>query len=125
MNFKKVRKAKGKKYECVRTWIHIGAGALMQRKKTEAYPAFPLDKTTSSIYNARHRNYGQFERIVGAKFILFRERDSHAKFNDNFFPDFGSKVETSLRMGLKGGMNLLAGDIVNSCVNKIKQQSVT
>ena len=49
------------------------------------------------------------DKIIGAKFILFRDRDDHAKMGDGY-PDHGAKIETTCRMGLKGGIHWLGDD---------------
>ena len=42
---------------------------------------------------------------LGVKFILFREADAHK--NMEFYSDHASKIETTFRMGLKGGLHFL------------------
>ena len=45
---------------------------------------------------------------LGMKFIVFRERDSLKTLDpDGVFLDHGAKVETTFRMGLKGGLHFL------------------
>jgi hypothetical protein len=46
--------------------------------------------------------------ITGAKFILFRERDSHQQMRG--YPDYASKVETTFRFAIKGGTHFLGSD---------------
>ncbi len=99
VNFKKLRKGKGKKHDCIKSWLCIAVGALLQRKKTFPLPSFPTCITPNS--------YDTLNKIIGAKFILFRERDSHVKLDNRFYPDLTSKIETTFRIGLKGGIHLL------------------
>ena len=54
------------------------------------------------------KHYVQSRQTIGCKFILFREKDDHAKMIGH--PDYGSKVETTFRMGVKGGMHFLGSD---------------
>jgi len=42
------------------------------------------------------------------KFILFRERDAHKSLTG--FDDHASKIETTFRFGIKGGLHFLASD---------------
>lgn len=107
LSFKKATKARTKRFICTKSWVSIGAASLMQRKKTEPYPAFLTAKMVYGKYGSRKREYEQLERTIGTKFILFRERDAHRSFDEFFFPDEGSKVETTFRIGLKGGLHLL------------------
>lgn len=44
----------------------------------------------------------------GMKFVLFRERDAHAEWTGG--GDYGSKVETTFRFGLKGGLHFLGSE---------------
>jgi len=54
-----------------------------------------------------------------AKFILFRERDSHVQMNDQYFPDHAAKFETTFRIGLKGGLHFLFNPSNPSKINSI------
>jgi hypothetical protein len=99
ISLKKVR-GQGRLYDCVDAWIQLGVAALMSRTKGEAYPIFLGQR------NARRRKqYDFFKHCIGAKFVLFCERDNLAKMVKH--ADHASKVETTFRMGLKGGLHYL------------------
>jgi len=92
-------KHSGRIYNCADSWIQIGVAALMSRIKIQPYPIF----LGSNIVGQKH--YSLFNIIVGAKFILFKNRDNLEEMTGHL--DYGSKVETTFRIGLKGGLHLL------------------
>jgi hypothetical protein len=98
------------RYGCTRCWVEIGAGALMQISKNGEMPAYGTGKYIFNDGNSRKREIKKLLCVIGTKFILFRERDSHSKLDDRFFPDEASKIETTFRMGLKGGVHYLGSD---------------
>jgi hypothetical protein len=51
------------------------------------------------------REYVLMPELISTKFILFRERDDHQLMMN--YPDHASKIETTFRMGLKGGLHNL------------------
>lgn len=110
-SFKAANPKNKHRFQCGRSWIQIGAGALMQEKKSEPYPGYASGRNIFDRESLRATaEYRTFECLVRAKFILFRERDSHLTMSDFIFPDHSSKIETTLRMGLKGGLHLLGSD---------------
>ena len=102
LSLKKVRKPRGPKYECAQGWAQLGVVSLVSRRKGPPEPLF-LDRRVEG-----RKHYVQSRQTIGCKFILFREKDDHAKMIGH--PDYGSKVETTFRMGVKGGMHFLGSD---------------
>ena len=98
VGIKKVKRS-GKKSDCVEAFIHIGISSLISRR----------DRIRNQVYlgkkEAGRRVLEILDVFIGAKFILFREVDAHMKMDGH--QDHGSKVETTARMGLKGGLHLL------------------
>lgn len=92
---------KGRIYLCALGWIQIGVAGLRSSTHDKPYPIF-LGK--------RIRNNFQYEEtdIYGMKFVLFRERDAHKTLYD--YGDHASKIETTFRIGLKGGIHFLGSD---------------
>jgi len=86
-------------YDCADAWLQIAVASLMSDNRCWAYPVF-----TGEAYDGR-RGYSFFGDVVGAKFILFCERDSLQAMA--LVPDYGSKVEITFRMGFKGGTHFL------------------
>jgi len=86
-------------YNCADCWVQIGVAALMSRIKTQPYPIF----LGSNI--GGQRDYSLFNIVVGAKFILLKYLDNLEEMIGHL--DYASKVETTFRMGLKGGLHLL------------------
>jgi len=93
-------KKKNRKFSCASAWVQIGVGFLRSREKQVRYPIF----------------FGKLERgrrvysflppeCVGVKFILFKEQDDLNKLSGHI--DYASKVETTFRMGFKGGLHFL------------------
>lgn len=95
--------------ECIRMWIEVGVYALIQNLKNPVKIHFK-ESIFSRKENRKATDYKELIRLtepVKAKFVLFRERNSHTKMDTFFFPDNAAKVETTFRMGLKGGLHFL------------------
>lgn len=101
LGIKKV-KNKGKIYNSVDAWIQIGIAALITHQKGLPFPWF-----TGKLLQGK-KQYEQFKELIGLKFIIFQEVDNHLKMNNHV--DYGSKVETTFWMGLKGGIHLLGNN---------------
>lgn len=111
LSYKSSNPKNHRRFRCGTSWIEIGAGALMQRKKEQRYPSYATATVTYDCESKRKvHDYKQFECLIRAKFILLRERDSHVNMSDIYFPDHTSKIETTFRMGLKGGLHFLGRD---------------
>jgi hypothetical protein len=99
ISIKKVR-GRDRVFSCAESWIQIGFGYLRSRTKAQPFVVTqgkPKGKTvTCSLC----------PEAIGAKFILFRERDNHKKMTG--YPDTASKMETTFRFGIKGGLHYLA-----------------
>ena len=101
ISLKNIQK-KGSLYGCAFSWITIGVAALASRFKNEPPCIYLGDRVKG------HRVYSRLPNVIGAKFILFSERDCHElMFN---YPDHASKVETTFRIGLKGGLHYLGNE---------------
>lgn len=114
--FLKRLRSKGRKFNCIRAWIQLGVGATMQYFKNESYSvSVEHRKKYSPQNNTLYTEYRKVleidsdSRIIGAKFILLRERDTHRKMG-NGYSDYAAKVETTFRMGMTGGIHWLGGD---------------
>jgi hypothetical protein len=79
--------------------MHFGVAALIQNLKGGRYPFYTGEET-------RTPQLDLLDQVIGAKFVLFRVRDDHRSLES--YPDYGAKVETTFRMGLKGGLHLFA-----------------
>lgn len=114
VNFKGVDKSTGKLFSINYSWLSIGVSAIAQKQGKE-----PLGFFNGKNFNNRlgkiQSEYEILKDIIGAKFIVMRVRDSHKSIDSTFFPDHASKIETTLRMGLKGGLHLLSNesDVMN------------
>lgn len=91
----------GKRFRCVRAWMHFGVAALIQNLKGTRYPFY-------TGQDAANPGFDLFDSVIGAKFILFKVRDGHRVLTG--FRDYGAKVETTFWMGLKGGLHLFADE---------------
>jgi len=108
-------KAKGKKYFLIQSWLSIAAVSLIQFRKNQIMPYY----SGKIIFNSSRRSVEtkEFISIVGCKFILLRIEDDHKNFNNSWYSDYASKIETSLRIALKGGLHFL-GDNENKITIK-------
>lgn len=102
---------KGKRFNCISSWIQLGVGSLMQYFKNEPYI---INVKRGKKYLGEQKLFTDYKelikidsdnKIIGAKFILFKERNSHSKMNR--YPDHASKIETTFRMGALGGIHWL------------------
>lgn len=98
IGIKKVKR-KGRVFNCAGAWIHIGVASLISKQQ-----GLPLPISTGELLHGK-KQYNKFNHLIGAKFIVFRETDNHLKMENH--TDYGSKVETTFRMGLKGGLHFL------------------
>lgn len=98
VSFKKIKRF-NRIYDCAKAWISIAIAA-MNSKPNSA----PIQ-----IYLGRHPpnqcKYDLIKDCMYVKFILFRERDTLERMTG--YPDHASKVETTLRMAIKGGIHFL------------------
>jgi hypothetical protein len=104
IGIKNVKKNKGKVFDCAQSWIAIGCAALRSQTKSESYPVY-LGKREKG-----KKTYQTLNSPIGCKLIIFREVSNHQNFD--YYGDYGRKVETSFRVGLKGGLHFL-GDQKN------------
>ena len=102
LTLKRVRKTRGTMYECARSWVQLGVVSLMSQQKG------PPEAVDLGCRVESHKHYAQLRQTIGCKFILFRERHDHAEMTGH--RDYGSKVETTFRMGLKGGLHFLGSE---------------
>jgi len=107
---------KGKRFNCIRAWIQLGAGSLIQKSKGDPYTIFLTDGVKFSEKDGSPRTeFSEFfsinhrDKLLGMKFILFKERGNHSMMG-NLYPDHASKIETTFRMGMKAGIHYLGGD---------------
>jgi len=101
IQLKGLDKTGGKRYRCTRAWLSLGVAALIQNLKGTRYPFY-------TGMDARNPGFDLLEAVIGAKFILFKVRDDHRDMEG--YRDYGAKVETTFRMGLKGGLHLFADE---------------
>jgi len=93
-------KRRGPKYYCARSWISVAVSAMATKSGNDGLPYYTGLRGEKAV--------AVFHNRIGIKFILFREIDNLAKMSDIL--DFGGKVETTFRMGLKGGLHLLGNE---------------
>lgn len=106
INFKGLKKAGGKHFQSVKSWLEIGVCSLMQRFKGDVI-CYSTGKVIFDKRGKRSFEYETLKKIIGVKFILFRIKGGHSILDNTYFSDYGAKVETTLRMGVKGGLHLL------------------
>lgn len=107
VRLKGLNKPSGKQFHCVRSWLSIGVCAIIQRLKSDPC-GFQTGKIIHNSTGKRTFEYQTLKNKIGAKFILFRVKDNHTALLG--FKDYGAKIETTLRMGLKGGIHLLGNE---------------
>lgn len=100
IGIKKVER-KGFIYDCASAWTQIGVASMRSSTKGKTEPVFLGAREKGKL------QYGQVS-LYGMKFILFCERDSHKKLTG--YNDHASKIETTFRFGIKGGLHFLGSD---------------
>ena len=103
IGIKKVKKGVGKVYGCAQGFLNVGLYALVSNLKGQKYR---LDIRGSDKGLATYEM--EVEDIIGAKFIVYRERDNVT--NIDLYPDHCSIVETTKRFAIKGGLHYLGSD---------------
>lgn len=98
-------------FDCANSLLQVGVGFLRSTPKGEKYHVFLGERHKGKINPVKFPN-----ECVGMKFILFCERDNHR--NMLFYEDHTSKIETTFRIGLKGGMHYLGSE--ESPINIVK-----
>ena len=111
LSLKEIRRS-GPKYECADAWINIGVSAMMSFAR-EKYPQYIYLGKRSE----RHKEYSLFSDPISAKLIIFRERDNLQKMS--YFSEYGCRVETTLRIGLKGGIHFLGSNLETIHIEKM------
>jgi len=101
LSIKRVKK-KNRIYSCAYSWITIGVASLAQ-KFGDYNPQIYLGDLVRD-----QRTYHFLDSVIGTKFILFCERDAHNQMVG--YPDHASKIETTFRIGVKGGLHYLGCD---------------
>lgn len=99
LGIKDIKNATGRKFRCAQSWIMMGIGVMRSKMGKEPYHVH---------YGMVHRGNHQIEALndmLGVKFILFREKDNHSTMA--YLDRYAQKVETTFRMGFKGGMNFI------------------
>jgi hypothetical protein len=101
LSFKNVRRP-NRVFGCATAWLTIAVASLRSKATGDPVPICLGQKKPGEWL------YELFPDHLGAKFILFCERDTLATMTGH--PDHASKVETTLRMGLKGGLHFLGNE---------------
>jgi hypothetical protein len=110
ISLKGLDKESGRQWKVVHCWLHAGIAALIQDLKGERYP----------IFTGRYGETPEFallDRVIGARFILFRIRDSLASLSGGM--SYAAKVETTYRMAFKGGLKTFAKQGDGLCIRSL------
>lgn len=99
LGIKNVKKKWGQIYNCASAWTQIGVVCMRSS----------INRQNEYIFMGENKA-NQYQRVdlTGLKFILFRERDEHRKMTG--YKDHASKIETTFRFGLKGGLHFLGSN---------------
>ena len=106
IGIKKIRE-QNRVFTCAELWVLFAVGAMMSTFGRDTFP-ITLGKRIRGvpIWDGNFKNI--VEVLIEAKFILFREKDNLKKMSNLL--DYGGKVETTFRMGLKGGIHFLGSE---------------
>lgn len=104
VNLKGLRKRGGKQFRSVQAWLTLGISALAQQLKMDPLPLM-TGKVRRGLTHQREFEYSTLRQKIGAKFVVFRVHGGLSALPDTI--DYATKIESTIRMGLKGGMHLL------------------
>ncbi len=97
---KKIKDAKGPIYSCANSWILLAVGLMRTKLGSKPFGVHHGKRIKGKL------KYEILTETLGLKFILFREKGDHQEMRAPCA--YAAKVETTFRMGLKGGLNFLA-----------------
>lgn len=102
ISFKEIN-GPGQKFNLANEWLRVGIGFLRSKTNSFTYPVISWkdDSQYSKYVNLT-------SDMMGAKFILFRVKDEHKGMT--YFSDKVCNIETTMRMGLKGGLHYLGSE---------------
>jgi len=104
VSFKEINKRTGRgspRVQLVESWLSIALASLQQQKLLSLPVPFYLC--------GNPRCYIQrLDRLIRCKFVIFKEKDKHKKLFSGL--DGLSCIETTFRMGIKGGIHCLFND---------------
>ena len=101
VSLKGIDQESGPRFRMAEAWLSLVVVALAQRSKGEGLHFLTGIRKPQPETDI-------LEHVVGARFILFRVRDGHKVFTG--YSDNAAKIETTFRIGLKGGLHLFADD---------------
>lgn len=104
-------------FNCAEAWLDFAIGSMITKFRSKD----PHQICTGEKVQGK-KQYAIFDNLVkrnslGVKFILFRDRDQFKNMYDSL--DYGSKVETSFRIGVKGGLHYLFSEDNHARIMKI------
>ncbi len=111
LSIKKLKPGKSRLVSLAECWVNLGVWSLIQSTKGQRYPVYLGKKEKAQKY------YHQLDDKVGAKFIVFRDCNRHTELEN--YSDYGAKIETSFRIGLKGGLHFLGDEQNKILVDRI------
>jgi len=103
IGLKHVKKETGKIYRCAESWILLAIGLMRTKLGNDNYPLHYGETKNGKLVLCH-----TLSEILGLKFVLFREKDNHNKMT--LLDNYASKVETTFRIGLKGGLHFLSSN---------------
>jgi len=86
-----------KRYYTAHAFLQAGIYSLISKSTKDNYLDYLIDLERSDFF-----------RLIKSKFIVFRISDSHKSMYEKL--DYGAKIETSFRIGLKGGCHRLGSN---------------
>ncbi|MFQ3670564.1 MAG: hypothetical protein SNJ84_03810 [Verrucomicrobiia bacterium] len=101
-------KSCGNRFQCSRAVVQLAVNAMMQDTKGKVEKVLVSSRTGDPQQKRQATAFREIIRVdqaLGLKLIVFRERDGHKLLAPIL--DYGAKVETTFRMGFKGGLHLL------------------
>ncbi len=105
----------GQKFNLAEHLLQVCLGFLRSKPNKEILPVLNWDDESGNNDGSPYHCLDP--ELMGAKFILFRVKDDHR--NMTYFRDKVCKVETTLRMGITGGLHFLGSSDKKIHIEKI------
>lgn len=107
LNFKGLNR-KGKKFDAISQLLYLFKLIIRTQLNTKLGNMGPIKRKIKFqdpyCKEIEYQELFKVKTLLGVRFVLLKERDSHRKMIG--YPDYASKMETTFRFALTGGMHL-------------------
>ena len=102
LSIKNVKNNSGRVFTCADSWLLLAVGSMRTKLGNSVFHTHYGERIKGIL------KYEVFNECLGLKFILFRSLDAHKGMD--LLTSHSDKIETTFRIGLKGGIHYLGAD---------------